>query len=116
MKIHNFLECKMHDEKIHEGKGICQHSTVFTGEEIEAPVSFINYTIIPPASSFGLHTHGKNNEFYVLLEGEGVYQQDGKEIRVKRGDIMMNQPYAQHCIYNTGKEDMKLLVFEVAIV
>ena len=29
---------------------------------------------------------------------------------------MMNQPYAQHGIYNTGKEDMKLLVFEVAIV
>lgn len=115
MKIHNFLECNMKDEVIHDGKGLCRHSGVFAGDEIDAPVQFINYTVIPPNASFGLHSHENDNEFYVLLEGEGVYQQDGKEIKVKKGDIMMNAPYAEHGIYNTGDKDMELLVFEVAI-
>ena len=113
MKIHNFLECDMKNEVIHEGKGMCMHATVFEEKEIEAPVRFINYTIIPPAGSFGLHAHGNDNEFYVLLEGEGVYQQDGQEIKVKKGDIMMNAPYSEHGIYNTGEKNMELLVFEV---
>lgn len=115
MKIHNFLECDMRDEIIHEGRGGCMHSTVFEEDEIDASVRFINYTIIPPTSSFGLHTHENDNEFYILLEGEGVYQQDGEEIIVKKGDIMMNGPYSQHGICNTGEKNMELLVFEVAI-
>ena len=115
MKIHNFLECNMKDEVVHEGEGVCKHSVIFEGEEIEAPVSFINYTIIPPSASFGLHAHENDNEFYVVLEGEGVYQQGDEKVNVKKGDIMMNAPYTQHGICNTGEKDMKLLVFEVAI-
>lgn len=113
MKIHNFLELELEDVVIHEGKGLCRHSTVFAEEEMDAPVRFINYTVIPPAASFGDHKHGNDNEFYVILSGEGVYRQDGEETRVKKGDIIMNAPFGTHGIENTGEVDMEVLVFEV---
>lgn len=116
MKVHNYLECVLKDEVIHEGEGMCRHATVFDGKEIAAPVRFINYTVIPPNASFGLHTHENDNEFYVVLEGEGIYRQGDETIRIKKGDIMMNAPYTQHGIVNDGSRDMELLVFEVAVV
>ena len=78
-----------------------------------APVSFINYTIIPPGASFGPHRHGDDNEFYVVLDGEGVYTQDGTDTPVAAGDIIMNPAGGTHGIRNTGDRDMPLLVFEV---
>lgn len=115
MKIHNFLECDMRSECIHEGIGESLNATVFEEHEMDAPVRFINYAVIPPAASIGLHPHGSDNEFYVLLEGEGIYQQDGEEVKVKKGDIMMNSPFSPHGIINTGKEEMKLLIFEAIV-
>ncbi len=113
MLIHNFLEKELREETIHGGEGKCRHTVVFTEQEMEAPIRFINYTIIPPSASFGLHKHGNDNEFYVILSSEGVYQEDGAEVRVKKGDIIMNAPFGEHGIKNTGDTDMEVLVFEV---
>ena len=115
MKIHNFLEQKLMEEKIHGGEGLCRHSVVFREEEMEAPIRFINYTVIPPSCSFGLHQHGNDNEFYVILSGEGIYEENGEEAKVKAGDIIMNAPFGNHGITNTSDVDMNVLVFEAVI-
>ncbi len=115
MLVRNFLEMELKDECIHEGVGLCRHTTAIDGKEIDAPVRFINYTVLPPKCTFGAHKHGNDNEFYVVLSGEGVYEEDGKEFPVKKGDIMMNAPFGTHGIRNTGEEEMALLVFEVVI-
>ena len=112
MLIHNFLTTPLTAESIHGGEGLCRHATVFPGSEIDAPIQFINYTILPPGASFGLHRHGCNNEFYIVLSGCGVYTQDGEDRPVITGDIMMNSPGSVHAIRNTGSEDMALLVLE----
>lgn len=113
MKIPNFLEMELHEEQIHEGIGMCRHIGVISEADVETPVRFINYTIIPPSNSFGLHQHGNDNEFYIVLSGEGIYEQDGEKAAVKKGDILINKPFATHGIVNTGDVDMELLVIEV---
>lgn len=113
--IHNFLKAQLREESIHGGSGLCRHAMIFRDEEMEAPIRFINYTVLPPCASFGLHRHGNDNEFYIVLSGSGVYTQDGRDISVEAGDIMMNPPGGAHAIRNTGHVDMALLVFEVAI-
>lgn len=113
MKIHNFLEKELMEEVIHEGEGKCRHTVVFNEEEMDAPIRFINYTIIPPSASFGLHKHANDNEFYVILSSEGIYQENGVEAKVKKGDIIMNAMFGEHGIKNTGDVDMEVLVFEV---
>ena len=113
--IHNYLKAQLREERIHRGAGLGRHTRVFGDGEIEAPVRFINYTILLPGSSIGLHRHGNDNEFYIVLDGNGIYVQEEQEIPVTAGDIIMNPPYGTHAIKNTGDMDMPLLVFEVAI-
>ena len=113
--IHNYLKTPLREESIHGGIGLCRHATVFRGEEIQAPVRFINYTVVPPQASFGAHLHGNDNEFYVVLAGSGIYTQDGEDLPVEAGDIIMNPPFGTHAIRNAGTTDMSLLVFEVAV-
>ena len=114
MLIRNYLETPLADECIHGGIGLCRHAGIFTDKDIDAPVRFINYTILPPGTTFGLHKHGSDNEFYVVLEGEGIYTEDGQDAPVHAGDIIMNAPGGCHGIRNTTDTDMKLLVFEVS--
>lgn len=113
MLIRNFLNAELKEECIHEGRGLCLHKKIISKEEVQTPLRFLNYTIIPEGASFGLHTHGMDNEFYVLLSGQGVYTQDGQSQPVGPGDIMVNAPHSTHGIENTGTEAMRLLVFEV---
>lgn len=115
MKIHNFLDLKLENVAIHDGKGLCRHATVYDAQEIDAPVEFINYTVIPPGAGFGMHRHERNNEFYIVLCGAGIYYQDGEQVPVKKGDIIMNAPFAEHGIENTADVDMELLVLEVVV-
>lgn len=115
MLLHNYLNADYRLEEVHGGCGLCRNARVFSDEEIPSPVRFIYYTVMPPKASFGLHRHGHDNEFYIVLEGTGVYTQNGVDVPIRAGDIMMNDACAEHGIVNTGETDMRLLVFEVAI-
>ena len=112
MDIRNFLNAPLEKCVIHEGEGLCEHCSVFRAEDFGSPVRFLNYTIIPPQGSFGLHAHGNDNEIYIILEGQGEYTENGRTAQVTDGDIIVNGLYATHGIKNTGSVPMRILVIE----
>lgn len=112
MIIRNFLSAPRAKAVIHEGVGLCEHCAVFQEKDFTAPVRFLNYTIIPPKGSFGIHPHGDDNELYIILEGSGMYTENGVTAQVKDGDIIMNVCFAVHGIENTGDVPMRILVLE----
>ena len=73
MIIRNFLEAKLSDDCIHEGKGLCHHANILPADVFDAPIRFLNYTILPKGATFGAHKHGNDNELYIILEGSGHY-------------------------------------------
>ncbi len=56
------------------------------------------------------HQHAEE-EFCVLVEGEGVWYLNGKEIPAKKGDVFYVAPWDLHTMKNTGT---KPFVFYVA--
>jgi len=48
------------------------------------------------------HQHAEE-EFCVLVEGEGVWILNGKEIPAKKGDVFYVAPWDMHTMKNTGK-------------
>ena len=112
MNIVNFLEQDFQLESVHGGQGQCQNCRVMGPECFDTPIRFVYYTILPPDASFGEHTHGNDNEVYIVLEGEGRYVMNGEEAPVKAGDILVNRPFATHALFNTGSGPMRVLVFE----
>lgn len=113
MKINNFYDLVLKPEVIHGGVGECMHSTVFSESEFDTPVRFMNYTVLPPKTTFGMHKHGDDNEVYIVLSGEGIYTQDGEAAEVRKGSVMINGVNSSHGIENTGDCNMELLVLEV---
>ncbi len=114
MVIRNFLETPLHDDCIHDGQGLCHHANILPAEVFDAPIRFLNYTILPKGASFGVHKHGDDNELYIILEGSGHYTCNDETVPCKAGDVLVNPAFGAHAIVNDGDGDveMRVLVLE----
>jgi mannose-6-phosphate isomerase-like protein (cupin superfamily) len=99
--------------KAHRGEGMIRFSRVWEASTFRGPWEFVDYAELPPGSSIGEHTHGNNEELYIILEGEGVMRLDGHEFRVRKGSLIRNRPGGTHGLRNDRPSPLKVLVVEV---
>jgi len=115
MPIKNFLDKQPVEETCHGGEGKIKIVNIFDNE-LSVPLSFVHYTVLPPSTSIGLHTHKNNQELYIILEGSGITELDGEKTSVKKGDVLLNKPFGAHSLYNTSDSDeLKILVMEAEV-
>ncbi len=74
----------------------------------------VGYSVIPPGKRIcPFHNHHANDEFYVVLEGNGTYRTSHAEYAVTAGDVMGapagGRDTAHHLI-NTGATELRVLV------
>ncbi len=108
----NFLEAESAMENVHSGEGLCKNAQVLDKSAFKSPLRFIYYTEMPAGTSIGEHQHGDDNEVYVILGGTGEYTSNGETVDVKEGDVLVNEPFASHALKNTGKDVMRIFVYE----
>jgi mannose-6-phosphate isomerase-like protein (cupin superfamily) len=63
--------------------------------------------IIPPGRA-GMHSHTYDEVLYVI-EGEGRLHLAGTERRIERGSCIHLPPLVEHCLENTGANNMRVL-------
>jgi uncharacterized cupin superfamily protein len=72
-----------------------------------------NITIVPPGKRvFPFHNHHVNEEFFLVLEGEGQLRFGAETHPLTKGDFVLCPPGGAdvaHQIINTGTEDMRVL-------
>ncbi len=98
----------------HGGLGHVLTHRLYANDDGQLVVDFIDFTIVPPGSSIGLHMHGENTERYIIVEGNGQMQIDGNNIAVYPGDIIENPHFAEHGLENTGTKDMLIIVYQTS--
>ncbi|WP_017572526.1 cupin domain-containing protein [Nocardiopsis halotolerans] len=103
---------KPHD---HGGAGTVLAHRFHAAPPTAGAVTHIDVAVLPPGVSIGRHRHGSDRETYVVLRGGGVMHVDGADVRVGRGDVVVNRPFGEHGLVNDGTEDLEILVFEVAV-
>jgi mannose-6-phosphate isomerase-like protein (cupin superfamily) len=114
MNIKNFLTSELEPAgSMHDGIGTLKHVSLFANSEFTTNIRFINYTILPPGTSIGLHEHGDDEEMYIILEGDGIMTVDGEQREVHAGDIVINRPFGTHGLENNSHAELKILVMEV---
>lgn len=64
--------------------------------------------ILPVGAGIGEHEHKKETEYYILTQGEGVVVDNGTEVPVKAGEVVVTADGNSHSIRNTGSVPMKL--------
>ena len=112
--IRNFYELEPRMQaNCHRGEGTIRITHIF--DKFSTKMKFFHYTVLPPGTSIGLHKHKDDEEFYVVLKGQGEMEVDGVKQDVTAGSVIMNNPFGTHGLKNTSDtEDLELLVFEVA--
>jgi mannose-6-phosphate isomerase-like protein (cupin superfamily) len=101
----------------HAGHGAIRSRRIADASDLSGACNFLDYTTMPPGTSIGEHTHALDEEeYYLILSGEGRMRRDGEEFAVRAGDLVRNQPGGTHALVNTGQEELRLFVFEVRVV
>ena len=99
----------------HGGAGRIGFHRLFEAADFAGPWNFVDYAVLPPGASIGTHRHGRNEELYLVLEGEGTLQLDGRSIPVRAGHVVLNRPGGEHGLVNTSQSPLRLFVVEVAV-
>jgi uncharacterized cupin superfamily protein len=95
----------------HDGQGAINCREYLGNYQKRSPgVKFVHDDEIPPGASIGLHRHTGDEEVYVILEGEGLYSDDGREVKVRRGDVCIVRDGQSHALLNTGTTSMRIIV------
>lgn len=114
--IRNFLDWEsVTDKNSHDGIGEIKIQKVFKRVDLETGWDFAFRVTMPPNSSMGVHQHGNDEEMYIILKGNGLMTIEGKEKRVKEGDMILNQPYGTHGLLNDSEDEIELLIIQASL-
>ncbi|MDR2101905.1 MAG: cupin domain-containing protein [Treponema sp.] len=112
MVIHR-NEMKVEDkEKMREGNGTV-HFTYLVDGSTQKNARMLAELTLPPGASIGYHRHDSETEYFFILSGSGMVNDNGKEVPVTTGDAIITGNGASHSITNTGAVP---LVFHAVIV
>ena len=112
MVIHRNEMKTENKEHMRDGEG-STHITYFLDASTQKNARMLAEIILNPGCSIGYHRHDSETEYYFILSGTGIVNDDGKEIDVKQGDAIITGNGASHSIKNTGSVP---LIFNAVIV
>jgi mannose-6-phosphate isomerase-like protein (cupin superfamily) len=99
-------------ERMRDGEGTVQITHLLDASTQKNARMFAEVSL-NPGSSIGYHQHDSETEYYFIISGAGIVNDDGKEVEVKQGDSIITGNGASHGIKNTGSVP---LVFHAVIV
>jgi mannose-6-phosphate isomerase-like protein (cupin superfamily) len=112
MVIHRNEMKREEIEKMRDGEGTTSFTYLVDCEK-EKNIRMLAELTLPPGASIGPHKHEGETEYYLILSGSGVVNDNGADVPVKAGDAVITGNGAAHSIKNTGAGP---LVFHAAIV
>ena len=72
-------------------------STIF-----ESPRLLVGLNAFEPGQSHALHAHREMDKVYSVVEGEGVFLLEGRELPMRAGDLLVAPEGIPHGVRNTG--------------
>jgi mannose-6-phosphate isomerase-like protein (cupin superfamily) len=99
-------------ENMRNGEGTVQLTYLLDAAGEKNARMFAEITL-KPGCSIGYHQHNSETEYFFIISGAGMVNDNGREVQVKPGDSIITGNGASHSIKNTGAEP---LVFHAVIV
>ena len=105
--------CPRQDANIREGKGIIHSKYLATAEEMYNHARLFAHMVVDPGCSIGDHPHDHETEFYYIIKGEAVFNDNGKEVILHAGDVCSTGYGAVHGLENRTSEPVELIALIV---
>lgn len=92
------------------GKGKITVRSLLNGpEEMSQKGRVFAHTTVYPDSEIGYHVHVGDSETYYILSGQGLYNDNGKQVVVSAGDVTYTAPGEGHGIACIGDEPIEMI-------
>jgi quercetin dioxygenase-like cupin family protein len=72
-------------------------STIF-----ESPQLLVGLNAFEPGQEHALHAHAGQDKVYQVIEGEGLFLLEGKELAMTAGDLLVAPEGVPHGVRNSG--------------
>ena len=105
--------CPRKDVCVQNGKGLIHIKDLTDKEGLYGHGRMFAHVTVDPGCSIGYHNHEHETEFYYIIKGEAVFNDDGKEVIVHAGDICATGFGQHHALENRGKEPVELIALIV---
>jgi quercetin dioxygenase-like cupin family protein len=79
-------------------------STIF-----ESPRLLVGVNAFEPGQEHALHAHAGQDKVYHVLEGEGLFLLEGRELPMKPGDLLVAPEGVPHGVKNNGSRRLLVL-------
>ena len=100
------------EEFVDDPKFESQMKTLYLGAAAGGERIYVNIDYVKPgAKSVKYHSHSKQEEFFLILEGSGTLRMNDKKIPVKKGDFVAKPAGKDiaHQFINDGSEVLRIL-------
>lgn len=91
------------------GEGTIALQAAFSQNDHASPVRLFSHITIPAGGSIGYHVHEREAEFFYVLSGQGVMDDNGTPAAIAAGDATVTRDGEGHSVLNTGSEPLELL-------
>ena len=105
--------CPTRDICIQNGKGLVHLKDLTDKEGLYGHGRMFAHVTIQPGQSIGDHPHVHETEFYYILKGEGVFNDNGTEVTVRAGDICATGFGEVHGMENRSDAPLELIALIV---
>ena len=98
---------------IHPKSGNEIKGKIFTKEYLNTTGMEISFQTLQAGTDVGyFHIHRKNEEVYIIMDGQGEFQVDENRFSVCEGSMVRIAPKGARRIYNTSDKPMTFMVIQ----
>ena len=105
--------CKRSDVNLAGGKGEVYIKHLTDKEGLYGHGRLFAHVTIDPGNSIGFHNHNHETEFYYIIKGEGVFNDNGQEVVVHTGDVCVTGFGQGHSMANRTEEPLEMIALVV---
>ncbi|MBN1648698.1 MAG: cupin domain-containing protein [Spirochaetales bacterium] len=95
-------------DNMREGNGTIFITHILKQEEMKH-CRLMATIIIPEGASIGPHRHDAETEYYILQKGTAIVVDNGKNVEVRAGDVVVTGDGESHSIRNSGKGNVEMI-------
>lgn len=88
------------------GAGFILKEALIKGEQLGNSCKMFSQVIIKPGCELGYHEHHGETETYYLLQGKGLYNENGIQREIQAGDVTFCPDGEGHGLINNGEENI----------
>lgn len=100
---------KVEVEKLKGGNGILHATELAMPEECHGHVMQFRRMVIDPGCSIGYHAHTENTEIYYVLSGTPTGNDNGEEVLMEPGYVLVTGNGDSHALENRTNEPVEII-------